>query len=274
MPEIQELLAAIAALTNKAQTELAAGDMETWERTMRELKRLEYRRDREWERLAARRDAVLRPAPTGSAREQVRAVLGALAVPAAPSLISTYHAARFGEEIPYKALTSTRFDDQRSYERSPKARLWYVVPALTFDFYSPVRGLLALSEWDLADRIVAPLTARTSHLKITQKLADEVAAARHREDPYSTALERLLWRFARSLPGAPPDDLDPATVRELAGKELAVLDEQDTAERRRAEARARAQLDERDQLFGIKVRSIGGTSRTGRNRRTRGGHSG
>ncbi|MCO1658910.1 hypothetical protein [Pseudonocardia humida] len=260
MTEVSGLLEQITTAQAAAQTALESGDVDAWMEVTRRLRRLERERDRAWERAAAKTGAVA-PLPPRSSRDQARAVLTELGVPASLNQIGAWHYAQYGEEVPYKALSSLRHDERSSYRRTPGGRPWYVVPALAADTLAPVRGLLALSDWPPTDRVVGPLTHRTAHLRITIVAADAVLA--HGQE-VPVALDRLLWRFAASLPGAHRDHLDPQTARDSAQAELEQIEPTDRKEREQAAGRL-DQLVGEQALFGAQLKVIdGGKSRAGR----------
>jgi hypothetical protein len=183
-------------------------------------------------------------------REQVYEALSLLQVPAAPKLIATVHEAFFATTFPAARVTSLRRDEERSFRIAPFARPYYICAALTADFLSPSRGLLAVSTWPMEKRVIGSLSPRVDFLMA----AIQVAEAIERIPSPPPAARRLLWRFATSIPGAThdPDRLRPETVREAAESELAVHEEADTRTRHDAAQRARRQLTDAEQLFGTR----------------------
>lgn len=265
MKELAGLLSEIAALQARAQQALNHGDVDAWMQLTRELRLLEQRRDRAWERVAAKVDAGTAAVATGSARDQARRVLDDVRVPTALNQISAWHFAIHGIDIPYKALSSLRHDEGSSFRRAANSRPWYIVPALSTDTFTPVRGLLALSDWAPVDRLVGPLTQRTAHLRITLALTD---AINRLDGEAPVAVERLLWRFASTLPGARQRDLTADAVRSGAADELAQLADIDRVDREGALERF-ARLPAREALFGAALREAGRRARTGSLKETR-----
>jgi hypothetical protein len=258
----REAMARVAELQSRLATALDAGDLAAWEEIARELRLAERDRDRAVERAVAQahkdqgtyRSAL--PAPTS--REQTHALLDSVGVPLSPQLIIGLAGALYGEELPYKAVTSLRHDERRAYNKAPGARSYYICPALQHDTFAPVRGLLTLSSWQLADRLIGPLTPRTTHLRLTIHLADALTRARDTEDEPSAntvAIERLLWRFSATIPGLRRGDLAAEQIREAAVRELELLADRDAADRAGAAERA-AGLPEPQQLFGASLKAL------------------
>jgi len=183
-------------------------------------------------------------------REQVYEALSLLQVPAAPKLIATVHEAFFGATFPTTRVTSLKRDEERSFRTAPFARPYYICAALSADYLSPSRGLLAVSTWPLELRVIGSLSPRVDFLTAATRVAE--AIERIPEPP--AAARRLLERFAASVSGAisPGGGADPAAVSEAARAELAVHRDDDTRVRRAAAERARG-LHHAEQLFGTAV---------------------
>ncbi len=184
-------------------------------------------------------------------REQVHQSLSLLAVPASPRLIATVHEAFFASTFPNARLTSLRTDEERSFLTAPFARPYYICAALTADLLAPARGLLAISTWPVERRVIGSLSPRVDFLSA----AIAVAEAIERLPAPVPAARRLLWRFAASIPGAADDAtrMEPRVVTRAARAELEVHEPADQSTRRAAAARARAQLDDVQQLFGSRL---------------------
>jgi hypothetical protein len=199
-----------------------------------------------------------------SIREQVHHALTLLTVPAAPKLIIAVHEAFFPGELVAARLTSLRRDEERSFRVAPFGRPYYLGPALTTDLLAPARGLLAISTWPMERRVVGPLSPRVDFLIGAIQVATKIASLPTVEGP----AQRLLWRFADSIPGARNIT---TSVIESAQAELAVHTDTDAADRAVAAERARAQLDGTEQLFGSRLQRAPRTSpeeRHGPTRRT------
>ena len=183
-------------------------------------------------------------------REQVYEALSLLQVPAAPKLIATVHEAFFGSTFPTTRVTSLKRDEERSFRTAPFARPYYICAALSADYLSQSRGLLAVSTWPLELRVIGSLSPRVDFLTEAIRVAE--AIERIPEPP--AAARRLLERFAASIPGASSGGggvggARPAAVREAAAAELTVHADTDARTRRAAAERAR-KLDGAEQLFG------------------------
>jgi hypothetical protein len=195
------------------------------------------------------------PGPLLPLREQVYEALSLLQVPAAPKLIATVHEAFFGSTFPTTRVTSLKRDEERSFRTAPFARPYYICAALSADYLSQSRGLLAVSTWPLELRVIGSLSPRVDFLTAASRVAE--AIERIPEPP--AAARRLLERFAASIPGASSGGAGagaggarPAAVREAAAAELTVHADADAKARRAAAERARA-LDGAEQLFGTTV---------------------
>ena len=189
--------------------------------TLASGRRAELRRaEQAWEDAlaAAGPQALAPPEQPGSPpplREQVYEALSLLQVPAAPKLIATVHEAFFGSTFPTTKVTSLKRDEERSFRTSPFARPYYICAALSADYLSPSRGLLAVSTWQLERRIIGSLSPRVDFLTAAIRVADAIERI---PTPPLTA-RRLLQRFAASIPGASGeihDQEDPGVVRQAA----------------------------------------------------------
>jgi hypothetical protein len=199
-----------------------------------------------------------RPEPTGSLlplREQVYEALSLLAVPAAPKLIATVHEAFFGSTFPTTKVTSLKRDEERSFRTAPFARPYYICAALSADYLSPSRGLLAVSTWPMERRVIGSLSPRVDFLMAAIRVADAIERI---PTPPLTA-RRLLQRFAASIPGASGeirDQVNPGVVRRAADAELSVHSDADSRMRKEAADRGRRQLADAEQLFGTRLQPV------------------
>jgi hypothetical protein len=187
-------------------------------------------------------------------REQVYEALSLLAVPAAPKLVATVHEAFFGSTFPTTRVTSLKRDEERSFRSAPFARPYYICAALSADYLSPSRGLLAVSTWPMDRRVIGPLSPRVDFLTAAIRVADAIERI---PTPPATA-RQLLQRFAGNIPGAAqpaagPEAIRPDVVRQAAQAELAVHEETDTRIRKDAADRAVGQLPDAEQLFGTRL---------------------
>jgi len=254
----------IAELRSAIRGALAAREQER----VRELRAELRRAERSWDALVTPPErpeedrqglASLLPA-----REQVHQALTLLGTPAAPKLISAVHEAFFTGQLAPSRLASLRRDEERSYRAAPGARPYYLCPALMSDLLSPARALLCVSTWPLDQRIMAPLSPRVDFLTAAIRIAE---AAPSLSGPgrgsASTAVERLLRRFAMNIPGAGPADTGGSpsleTIAAAARAELDIHAVQDQDDRAQAARRARRQLNDAEQLFGTRLTAIHGT---------------
>lgn len=253
---IEVLERRIDKLRKAVREAVLAGD-KARARTLRaDLKRAEQ----SWEDALARAEPSAAPGeaavpPAGGGpllplREQVYEALSLLQVPAAPKLIATVHEAFFATTFPTARVTSLRRDEERSFSTAPFARPYYICAALTADFLSPSRGLLAVSTWPMEARVIGTLSPRVDFLTAAIRVTEAI----ERIPSPPAAARRLLWRFAASIPGAAadPDHRRPEAVREAAEAELAVHEDADARMRRHAAIRARQQLTDAEQLFGTR----------------------
>jgi hypothetical protein len=187
-------------------------------------------------------------------REQVHSALTLLGVPAAPRLIAQVYNACFGGDIANAKLTSLRRDEERSFRTAPFARPYYLCAALTADRLAPVRGLLAVSTWPLEQRIIGALSPRVDFLTAAINVAEHVEGL----PEVDRATARLLWLFAENIPGAADGvgSTKPEAVIRAAQSELRNHEFTDRSHRDKAASRARAQLNETDQLFGSHLRTV------------------
>jgi hypothetical protein len=189
-------------------------------------------------------------------REQVHEALSLLQVPAAPRIIATVHEAFFATTFPTARLTSLRRDEERSFTSTKYARPYYICAALSADYLSPSRGLLAISTWPLERRIIGSLSPRADFLvsainiaQAIEQLPDPVPAAR----ALLTRLAANIWgSSSRANAGTGPfgGRIDPQAVIRAARAELEVHAGEDKRIRAEAARRAREQLSDVEQLFG------------------------
>jgi hypothetical protein len=236
---------------------VAAGDRDRAKRLRAELREAEDQWEESLERLESESAAMESPAPARSgpllpAREQVHQALTLLGSPAAPRLIVAVHDAFSAGRLDGARLTSMRRDEERSFRSAPHSRPYYICAALTAELLSPARGLLAISTWRMRRRVIGPLSPRVDFLTAAIRVAERF---REIPDPSSDA-RRLLWRFTANIPraAASMSTMKPEDVATAAKAELAVHLQADSDARAAAAARAMAQLDDAEQLFGSGLR--------------------
>lgn len=218
------------------------------------LQRLERERSALIRRRTAPRGGTITQGP--AARSKVLAALKVAQRPVASRLLADIARARFGFEIETRALASLRRDELRSwraYHGSPDkavAKPDLIVPALSHDRFTPERGILALSSWDLSVRIVAPASGRVDVLHVACNLAYACIASP--AESWTDDVARVVGRIGLSTkPFAGTLALPtPEQVLDAASHELDVIAPSDRRDRSEAADRAAQVLDEEDQLFG------------------------
>ncbi|MGW0177754.1 hypothetical protein [Nocardia sp. NPDC003345] len=250
MPTAEALEQRIAELRAQVRRAAGSGDRTAARRLRAELRAAEA----DWD--TAVLGGAENPEPprqTSAAvpvREHVHRALTLLSVPAAPKLVLAVHEAFFSGDLVAARLTSLRRDEERSFRAAPFARPYYLCAAMTTDLLAPARGLLAVSTWPLAQRMVGPLSPRVDLLTAAIRLS------RHTIDHgCPPAGQRVLWQLAVSIPGAADGkNIDPDVVLAAAERELEVHRDDDTQQRADAAERAGRQLaDPAAQLFGVRL---------------------
>jgi hypothetical protein len=251
----------IADLRLEVRKAVAGGDRGKARELRAELRRIEQAWD-----AAVMAPAVSEPPRVVPVRDQVHHALNLLGVPSAPKLILGVHEAFFSSgsgagELAASQLTSLRRDEERSFRSAPYSRPFYLCAGLTADLLAPARGLLAVSTWPLATRMIGPLSPRTDFLSAAISVAEHLERLDAEPNP---AARRLLWRFAAGIPRAtgPHGSVEASAVRAAAHAELDVHLAADTAFRREAAQRADQQLDTPTQLFGARLQGarVSGTN--------------
>jgi hypothetical protein len=224
---------------------LAQGDTAARERAQAKIAALtaEYQRLTEslrFTELEAREIATPRARKPGKPlRELALDALDDLGVPAAPALIADLTQALTGLRPSPSRFASLRRDEENAARRNIAARPAWIVPALSAQQLTAIPRLLSISSWELERRIVGARSIRTYNLHIAVSLSDRLARLREAGANEAEALERLLFPFARSIPGAVEYGLSIDTVRvtEAAKAELTLIEDTDLEERREAAAR-------------------------------------
>lgn len=193
-------------------------------------------------------------------RDQVIRALHLVGCPATGRLLADVTKARWNESFEVNKLSSLRRDEARSWSagrdanRRTAIRDVYVVPALSYDRFAPIRGSLALSTWKTSLRLVAPLSPRVDMLRSTIALAEE--AVRLGGSSQAVSMNRLVSRLGASIPGVNPFKSTMHEVISRAEAELSEIEEIDTRERTFAAERAERQLTADALLFGAPLQSI------------------
>lgn len=232
---------AYAALTKA----LAAGNAAARERAQAKIGELnaEYQRLSEalrFSELEGREIATPRARKPGKPlRELALDALDDLGVPAAPALIADLTAALIGTRPSPSRFASLRRDEENAARRNIAARPAWVVPAINAQQLTAIPRLLSSSSWELERRIVGARSIRTGNLRITISLSGRLAHLREAGASEAKLVERLLFPFARSVPGAVEYGqlIDPARTIKAAQTELALIEAPDLEERREAAAK-------------------------------------
>lgn len=263
MERAHELIDVVSVLREANEALLDAttsGDAAEAARLLQTIATLERRRNR----LVHTANPNL-PAPATSyessipLRDQVIRALQLTGRPSSARLLADVTKARWSERVETAKLSSMRRDEARSWRKSREisnraGRDVYVVPALSYDRYTPVRGTVALSTWPTSLRLLAPLSPRVDMLNATIAIAREVSGLGGTN--YEAPMARLMSRLGSTIPGVKPFDAEPADVIEAAQVELKEIEETDELERSEAAERAHAQLDPEALMFGTQVRAV------------------
>jgi hypothetical protein len=263
MDRTEELVEVVVALRNANDALLAAtssGDVAEATRLLQDVAILERRRNR----LVHQSNPDVGPAGSSyessvPLRDQVIRALRLTKRPSSARLVSDVTKSRWGEPVDTAKLSYLRRDEARSWRKSQQlpgrqARDVYIVPALTYDRFTPVRGTIALSTWPISLRLIAPLSPRVDMLHSTIALAEEASAVR--DTNYEAPMMRLVARLGATIPGVTPFGADPQAVVQAARTELQEIEKTDEMERSEAASRAQSQLEAEALLFGTQVRAI------------------
>jgi hypothetical protein len=271
MEEAKDLLEIVSALrdTNDALAQATInGDIEEASRLLTLIAALERRRNRIVHR---NRPAGGRAAASYESsiplRDQVIRALHLTGRPLSARLVSDVTQARWAERVDTTKLSSLRRDEARSWRKAQEfpgrnSRSVLIVPVLTYDRFTPVRGSVALSTWPVELRLMAPLSPRVDMLRSTIALAEEAAALTGTS--YEGPMVRLVGRLGATIPGIKAFETRLDAVIEAAKWELKQIEGTDEQERFDAAERAVARLNEEEILFGtqfhaISTRAVGGS---------------
>lgn len=276
---LQTVLDELTAANTKLGRTVASGDLSGLDALSRAISALEQERNRLL-------DAVAKPPPAYrpslSARDRVVKLLRLTGVATSNRLLSDLSRAQFLDPLDTAGFSTLRRDELRAWvvnnasgdqvtspdtsrttilatspatsskssESSFPGRA-YVVPALSHDRFTAVRGALALSEWPIERRIVAPASLRVDLLRaaiaVTEKAADEGEGTNLLRVVNKLASGLGVSTFKRDL-----GDLC-AAVQDSCRDELVVIEAADMRERAEAADRARVQLDAKSLLFGTQL---------------------
>ncbi|WP_331753409.1 hypothetical protein OG440_40125 (plasmid) [Streptomyces sp. NBC_00637] len=249
---LDELEQNIAELRHQMRTAAMKRDDEEVGR----LRGLLRRSEAAWESLLGVADATSRPSavpglPARTTREGVLDTLALIGVPAPQKMIRAVHQAFFGADLATTTLATLRRDEERSFLSSASPRT-YICPALVAGQLTPVRSILAISDWPLAKRIRVSSSERVDFLTMLLRLAETAKARAAGENPVDPAVDELLRSLARGLTGPLPEGGLAPLADWIARKipvELKALEPDDTAARTQA-AQTASHLPAAQQLFG------------------------
>ncbi|MDX3694749.1 hypothetical protein PV726_31340 [Streptomyces europaeiscabiei] len=249
---LDELERNIAELRHQMRTAATKRDDEEVGRLHEQLRRSETA----WESLLGVADTPPRVSdapglPTRTTREGVLDALTLIGAPAPQRTIRAVHQAFFGAELPTATLATLRRDEERSFLSGASPRT-YICPALVAGQLTPVRSILAISDWPLVKRIRVSSSERVDFLTMLLRLAETAKARAEGDAPVDPAVDKLLRRLARGLTGPLPDGgLAPLAdvIARRAPVELKALEPDDTAARTQA-AQTASLLPAAQQLFG------------------------
>jgi hypothetical protein len=180
-------------------------------------------------------------------------VLDDLAVPTYTRELMHYVRAGYGIGIPADRFGSLRHKEREAYDAA-RGRTVFIGSALTVRGES-IKRLLIRSDWNLADRVVAPTTGRRQFLRITKRLI-EIALTRHDAIADWDAFRILVGDHVRDIPGIVfrRDDWKPEAWHEVVESVLLEIEERDAQARAQVALRLQNTMSERDLIFGTEDR--------------------
>lgn len=195
----------------------------------------------------------MRARATGkTGRELVLDALDEIGVPVAPSTISEFSQATTGMGIPATRFASLRRDEERAARRDIASRPAWVAPALSTARLTPLPRLFTSSAWETERRLVGARSARVNHLHTTLAFLERLERFQSTDPSQTSAIENLLIRFARGVPGAAPSGapLEAQRIRAAVQAELQAIEPDDLQERGEAAARL-AKYGDQQRLWGL-----------------------
>ena len=224
---------------------LASGDQAGRERAQAKITELtaEYQRLSDalrFSELEAREIATPRARKPGKPlRELALDALDDLGVPAAPALIADLTAALTGDRPSPSRFASLKRDEENAARRNLAARPAWIVPAISGAQLTAIPRMLTSSTWELERRIIGSRSIRADNLRVAVSLANRLAHLRETGAAEARNVERLLFPFARSIPGAidTGQPIDTKRAIDAAHGELALIEDADLDERRAAAAK-------------------------------------
>jgi len=269
---LQVVLAELTTANASLGRALADGDLQQVAPLSRTIAGLEQERDR---LLTALDKPAAAYRPSLSARDRVVQLLRLTGVPTGNRILADLSRAQFREPLDTAGLSTLRRDESRVWaaamqHRSSTAETTsatargsdpggqefklervFVVPALSHDRFTAVRGTLALSEWPVERRIVAPASLRVDLLRAAVAVTNRAMEA-GQESPLLRVVTTLAAGLGVATFRREPADVF-ADVLATCRDELEVIEVADARERAAAAERAQAQLDEQALLFGTQL---------------------
>ncbi|WP_154235108.1 hypothetical protein [Burkholderia pseudomallei] len=185
-------------------------------------------------------------------REIALDAIDEIGVPAAPSTISDFSRATTGIGVPAARFASLRRDEERAARRDLLSRPAWLTPALSTERLTALPRLFTSSAWEIERRLVGARSARVNHLHTTLAFLDRFERLREAGASEASAMENLVIRFARGIPGATATGtaIDGARVRDVVQRELEAIGPADLQERLEAAERLTKHRDQ-EKLWGL-----------------------
>jgi hypothetical protein len=192
-------------------------------------------------------------------REIALDAIDEIGVPVSPSTISDFSLAATGIGIPATRFASLRRDEERAARRDPASRPAWVAPALSTARLTALPRLFTSSAWKIERRLVGARSARVNHLHTTLAFLNRFERLRSTAALEAGAVENLVIRFARGIPGATSTgaDIDVARIRAVVQRELEAIEPDDLQELREAATRLAKHRDQ-EKLWGLPSAIEGG----------------
>ncbi len=191
-------------------------------------------------------------APGKTMRELVLDIVDEIGVPLAPSTISEFSQITTGVDVPVSRFASLRRDEERAARRDVHARPAWVAPAISTSRLTALPRLLTSSAWPVEQRLIGSRSLRVCHLRTTLAFIHRFERFREAKAPQTSAVESLMLRYARGVPGAVASGQEPDsdTIRKTVLAELDAIEAADVEERLQAASRLK-RYGQQQQLWGL-----------------------
>lgn len=238
---------------------IGAGDIANQGEIQKELSRLQAEMQRLTEELRyaeiEERPSSPRPksrAPGKTMRELVLDIADEVGVPLAPSTISEFSQITTGVDVPVSRFASMRRDEERAARRDFHARPAWVAPAISTSRLTAIPRLLTSSAWVVEQRLIGARSLRVCHLRTTLAFLHRFERFREVKAPQTAAVESLMLRYARGVPGAVASGQNPKPeiIRKSVLAELEAIEPADIEERLHAASRLK-RYGQQQQLWGL-----------------------